>query len=699
MCNGADDLMDWCTSYTIDGLVVPDRWFEVLAAGDTVPIAAYLLSAGAPLLLEETDLRAKFMATVESERVCRADASIPIQNVVLQSVRESAWVLSADGKRRRPSEIMLSGQGVRVLKGVYARHGIDLRDPLVANHGGPAAVEALLVRLGAAASLETLGGGSLYDLLMALPERDPGGRVAPGIYRTLIEASVSVDGTPQRELFASDGKMWGWYRGREGYLPVSQLRYNANLTVTKPIEAHIALVSIPRRMNTALVKELFGIAALTSEEIKLELMSEGTEYDVGSEDANEHLRSALPYIYALRLARNLDERGREQALLRRAVLRVCKSAQIAATLPGGGTERIVLAEPGERIVVDTTLVFVGEYRLGGERALTFWLGVAEVVAELMGREVADEVGGVLRCASPAEMMEVLRVRLGQDADDKLAEARSRLVEVAEEVEGVDPPVYALPPPREGGVGPTPPTTAVEQTVSLAGGEGGEGSAEALSEADGSSTSRSFRHVEGPAKKSAKRRRLVVVGPGGGGGGGGGPVATEQVTFRVVEAFEESEGRYVVPVSHLRGADGFGCDLLSVASAEVRDAAIAAATISEAAILRRIEVKGRSTRAGEVELEDNEYRAAQRWRDRYWLYRVYVDPSRESHYEVAVLSDPLGSNAVRTVTRFNLAQGSGATWYKMVETTDDSHIGQDNVGVGKPEPEPEPDPESDAGSGA
>lgn len=144
-----------------------------------------------------------------------------------------------------------------------------------------------------------------------------------------------------------------------------------------------------------------------------------------------------------------------------------------------------------------------------------------------------------------------------------------------------------------------------------------------------------------------------------------------MTFKVVDAFERDAGRFVIPVSHLRGADSFGCDLVSVASEAVRDKAIAEQSISEADIVRHIEVKGRSSRRGEVELTDNEDRAARRLGSRYWLYRVFVDPSREAHFEIAVLSDPLNSNAVRIVTRFDLEEGSGAIWYSMVETAEDA----------------------------
>jgi hypothetical protein len=393
LCNDAQDLERVCASYEIDGLFLPDRWFKLLAEGDTAALTAYFLSSGGPLVVGEMDLRATFMAKVGRELKYRDDPSVPIPNPILHYLRESKWVQGAAGERHRPSQIMLSGHGVRVLRGVYTQHAIDVRDPLIAAHGGREALEALLTRLGTVSSLETLSGPSLYDLLLSLPERDPNGEIARGIYRTLIESSASVEDSAQRDSFRRSGKMWARHKGTDIYLPVAQLRYNANLTVTKAIEAHIPLVAIPRRMNTGLISQLFGIPPLTSEEISLSLLSEGTEYDPGSEYANEHLHSALPYIYALRLNRKVDDRGRDLSRLQKAVLRVCSRAEVAAVLPGGVQETITLEQPGERIVVDSTLVMIGEYRGGSAGSLTFWLGVAELVAELLGRDVADEVGG------------------------------------------------------------------------------------------------------------------------------------------------------------------------------------------------------------------------------------------------------------------------------------------------------------------
>jgi hypothetical protein len=660
LCANADEVRAWVNSYRIDGLHLPDRLLLTLKEGDAVAVVAYLLSSGASLLVGDIEPQAKFSALVGSERVMRMDASIPVPNTALYFLRETAWIPTVDGKRRRPAEIILSNQGMRVLRGVYSRYSLDARDDLIAACGGRQAMDALFSRLGAVASLETLSGPSLYELLQGLPERDPEGHVARSIYRTLIKSSISVEESPHRDRFLRTGRMWGHRAGNEGYLPVTELRYNANLTITKSINAHIPLVDIPMRMNTALVKQLFGISSLTSDDIQLKLLPEGTEYDPASEDANQHLRVAMPCIYALRLADNLDDRGRELNLLKNAKLRVCSRARVIATLPDEKTEELVLDQPGEGIVVDTTLVVVGHYNESSSGFLRFWLHVAELVAQLLGRDEAAEIGGILRCHTPAEMLEVLYVRLGEDADTKLAEARARFEDV---LSGDEDTQQSLPPPRMKSQDlATPLTSSSKSAAHLPLG----GSSE---ETLDPTTITTFEPIGGPENKTTKRRKLVVTGVGGGESRAG-PMATEAVTFKVVEAFERTHGRYVLGVSHLRGADSFGCDLVSVASETIRDKALTDQMITESEILRHIEVKGRSSRTGEVELTDNEYRAAERLGDRYWLYRVFVDPTQRSRFEIAVLSDPLNSNAVRTVTRFDLVEGSGATWYSMTETIEE-----------------------------
>jgi hypothetical protein len=661
-CTSPDDLRRLCRDYEIKGISLPDRWLRVLAEGDAVALSAYLLSTGGNLISEEIDQVARFQTKLSGERALWADHSVPIPNATLYFLRGSAWIPSIDGSRHRPSEIMLSSHGVRVLRGVYSRHALDAKDELLASYGGREALESLLTRLGAVSSLEMLSGQSLYELLLTLPERDPNGEVAPGIYRTLLEEGITVDESSHRDKFFESGKMWGRHQGRKLYLPVRRLRYNANLTLTTSIEDRIPLVDIPRRKSAAFVRQLFGVPALSPEEIHLEISIEGTEYDPGSEQANRHLQLSIPYIYALRLGQTLDEQGRAANLLRKAVLRVCNRAQISAVLLGEPPESVVLETPGDRFVIDTSLVVVGEYRQDAPWFLTFWLTVAELVAELLGTDIADEVGGILRCRTTSEMLEVVRVRLGADADAKLTEAQSRFRDLLQETDSDTERSIPSPSPVSYREYPQPSSHASPPIQTPEQSERAPLTGPNLLPGAGAT----FQPIDGPSSAPSKRRKLVITAMSANPCRGSGPLATEDVTFKVVEAFEEHQGRFPIRVSHLHGDEAFGCDVISVASEDTRAQAIARQSITDGEVLRYIEVKGRSNRRGDLELGENQIKAAELRTVRFFIYRVYVDPHRAWHFELAALSDPLSSNAVRNVTRFDLGEGSGAAWFLFSE---------------------------------
>jgi len=113
-------------------------------------------------------------------------------------------------------------------------------------------------------------------------------------------------------------------------------------------------------------------------------------------------------------------------------------------------------------------------------------------------------------------------------------------------------------------------------------------------------------------------------------------------------------------------------------------------------LTRVEIVGDLTRAWELAREDHNpdrSTVVLQQNGKTELWKVYrhsgqvSDEAAESSsggrrdFEVAVAvpdadvtkpggSDPLNSNAVRTVTRFDLVEGSGASWYSMVETVDE-----------------------------
>ncbi|NOZ22053.1 MAG: DUF3883 domain-containing protein [Planctomycetes bacterium] len=670
LCESPSDVRSHCSSYQISGLSVPDRFLRILKEGDPVAVMAYLMSEQQTVLAAENIESACFQAMVGGERKHWDDHAVPIPNPVLHWLRETPWIPGQDGERHRPAEIMLSSAGLRVLPSVYCRHAIDHRDELLTSRGGKQAVDAVLWRLGAVASLEMMESEQVYDLLLSLPERDPQGGSVSAIYRTLLESNITAKDGPNRSEFLRSGKVWARYQGEGQFLPMAQVRYNANVTLPDAVVSRIALLDLPRRRSATAVKQLLDVKPLSSGEVALSVVQDDTEYDVHSEDANAFLRRCIPYIYALRLGKKLDDDLRELRLLKQTSLYVCSRLAVRVSIEGQEPETLVLDRPKDRICIESQLYVVGEYDPAGAGATRFWLSVAGLMAEALGTDVVAEVGGVLRCRSEREMKEVVEGLLGPEASEKLGEARSRFEDwdIPEEDEDLV-------------ITPAGPESGQREDEDEDGGE--ETNEETTSETtsqdntdeedsgdEGEKDSR-FKETT-PPDKPKKKRRLVIKRSGGGGGGGHGPIATEDVTFKIVEAFErqDGEGRAVIDVSHIHGSEGFGCDLISVASDAVKKKALEAEEIAEGEVMRFIEVKGRSSRTGEVELTENEYRAAERLKDRYFLYRVFVDPSDPSVHEVAVLQDPVHSSATRTVTRFDLSKGSGAVWYALEEVTEE-----------------------------
>ncbi|MFH7326434.1 DUF3883 domain-containing protein [Desulfurivibrio sp. C05AmB] len=671
LCESPRDLRSNFSSYGISGLIAPDRLLRILKEGDPIAVMAYLMTEQQAVWASDFAENAYFQATIGRERDYRDDHAVPIPNPVLHWLREIAWVPGKDGKRHRPSEIMLSNTGLRILPSVYCRHAIDHKDELLASRGGKQAVDAILLRLGAVASLETMASEQVYDLLLSLPGRDPRGESVSAIYRTLLESNIAVEDGPNRSEFLRSGKVWAKHQGEGQFLPVAEVRYNANVTLPDEVVSRMALLDLPRRRNATAVSQLLNVKPLSSGEVALEVVHDVTEYDVRSEEANAFLRRCVPYIYALRLGKKLDDGFRERNLLKRTSLFVCSRLSVRVSIEGQEPETLVLDRTKDHICIESQLYVVGQYDPAGAGSTGFWLSVAGLIAEALGTDVAAEVGSVLRCQTEREMKEVVEVLLGHEASAKLDEARSRFEEWEAPEEDED--LVITPADPEDGQGDDQDSDDEEAGDDTTGESGPqEGTSEEEGDDEGQKESR-FTETTPPYSKPKKKRRLVIKRSGDGGGGGHhGPVATEDMTFKIVEAFErqDGEGRAVINVSHIRGSDGFGCDLISVASEAVKEKALAAGKIAESEVVRFIEVKGRSLRTGDVELTDNEYEAAERLKGRYFLYRVFVDPSDSSVYEVAVLRDPVHSSARRTVTRFDLSKGSEAVWYALEEVTEE-----------------------------
>ena len=108
------------------------------------------------------------------------------------------------------------------------------------------------------------------------------------------------------------------------------------------------------------------------------------------------------------------------------------------------------------------------------------------------------------------------------------------------------------------------------------------------------------------------------------------------------AFERANGRWPQIVAHLQGTRAFGCDCLSFETAEKR------------AIFRanpeRIDLVSRfiETKSGSVRFSDNEWTAASKLGERYYIYRVSFVSGGRNQAQLTIVRNPLARReAIRT----------------------------------------------------
>jgi hypothetical protein len=579
-CESAQDVKRTCNAISVLNVSLPDRFFEMIERFSPEDFAACFVTIGASFLNEDNAAGATFSACVDKEYKPRADETVRIPNPCLFFLKTTNWVpCLGDQTRRKPNEIILTHHASRYLRGVYHRHAIDVKHSSLVASGGRRAVDGLLLHLGALNSIDSMAADDMYQLLIRLPEQDPKGRGATGVYRSLIEAGFAVTPSPYQRKFFEEGRIFSNFQGGQMYLPVREVRYNANVSLPSVISHLIKLVDLPRSKNAKLIEHVLGVKPLSRHDIRLAVSQEGTTFQQCSETANGHLKKTTPYLYALRLFHKLDENQRECRLFRELRLRVCERIRLALSLFGRAQPDQELIERGQGLSADGLLFIVWDEEIEASSRTRFWCEVGNLLAELIGADISAHAANLLRCKTQREMKDVLDSVLGSEADAKLEEAFKALggEEEDEEEFEIPPPAEApAQPPVNGREAPAEPVAGGDRPANKPGD-------------DDSGQPKTFEKFQIPPKRKPAKRRLVIGPSPRHSHGPIGPVATQEQTFRVVEEFERHQGRFSIRVSHLTGNESFGCDVISVSDEATYRDAVENKRVDASDITRFIEV--------------------------------------------------------------------------------------------------------------
>lgn len=537
-----------------------------------------------------------------------------------------------------------------------------MNHPSLKEIGGRSGVESILLRLGATYSLESLKPDDLYSMLLKLPESDPQGRVAPAIYRAIIGGGIDTD-SYLKEKFIKEGCMWGKQGRTEKYFPIKDLKYLSQAVAPKAVLKEIPLVDINPHQNASEIRRIFDVPQLRREDVSILLDPETTQYQFWSSEAWRHVKRALPFLYAFRLSKTVDETGKERRLFRQTELNVCSKVGAKISLFGEKETDVVIEGDTEGLVIGNSMFLVShniEFSIGDQ---VFLRAIGNLFSDLWGLNISSDFAGFLGCDTEQQMHKLLEMEVGGKADELLNKAKVALQGDDDDRVGE---TVTVPPPRR----------KQEETTATAEPNDQEKDADKELAGDTLPERPGFKPVAPPVRAAGTKKRLVVTGRVES------PrshskktvMVDEAISLEVAVSFEENADppRYVIPVEYIKGFKSLGCDIVSVSSEEIRKRVEDGQKLNLDDVIRFIEVKGRSNRTGIIELTENQLAAAETFKSRYFLYRVFRDPVNPSHFELAILSNPADSEAKKVIrtTQFDFSGGSGAEWFQVTEQTEE-----------------------------
>jgi len=436
-----------------------------------------------------------------------------------------------------------------------------------------------------------------------------------------------MDGVPfgdKYEGFMSKGKMLGRVKGEVSYCPINKLYYVDNITLPSNLTEEFPLLELDKRRGAAKVKKLFGVEQLTRDNIKIDI-THSMEHNA-SQSFQSDFERLKPYIYALRVEE--DTNRTNLSALRRLKVKLCKSVRVAVEI--SGEKREIDLNEGDSVSIDTVAYLVSEpsdYSRSFLHDEIIADALGEIVSNILKVDVNNEIARLVSCSSNKRSLLLDRI-VGGSGKERMEKARELLKapEEKDDKETFTKPSPWTPPPKaaEETAKEKPEEEASQEEPKLA--EVGSVSARDLGPPPSSQEKKVVaRRIQGNPKTSKTPHTKKRVNPD----------RAENLALR----FEEFQDRYPVKVSHIRGFEAYGCDILSFKSEE--DFILFKEESNPDIVERFIEVKGSTNEKGPIILGGNELASAQTYREKFFLYRIYEDENT-GIFELIALNDPLGT---------------------------------------------------------
>lgn len=571
----------------------------------------------------EGDKSTTFEVRPHAKQLYRKLSNQKIPSHPLWLLKTTAWLPTEGGKRLPPVKCCLD-RGVKDISPIIGFPAVDMEHPLIKELNlDTTAIEIALNKIGVVNALDKLPPESFYEILLELPKIDPAGAKAKSIYRRLFTRTETevVSINDKYKEFLKQGKMLGKKNGKLEYYPVSQLYYLENITLPQNIADQYPLLEFDRRRGADKIKRIFGVEQLTTDKIQIEIVS--SEEHPCSKNFQDEVERLKPYIYAMRVEEDINRI--QLNTLRRFKINLCRSTRVAMLIDKN--KREIDLQNGDSINIDSSAYLVAEPSDYTRPLLEDHFiadSIGEIISNILKVDINQEVVNIATC--PVDKRDSFLDRItGGSGSERLIRAKE-LFKFSEDKESpfAKPHDWRLPEPRDTSQKPILPIPA-EKTADTEPSESPIGDISVSDKGNITPVQKQLvlRKIQHNAKTNNPSHHKKRVDPD----------HAEMMARR----FEESEQRYPILVSQLRGEQSYGCDVLSFRSVE--DKNIFQNTYDLNLIDRFIEVKGSSSEKGSIILKGNQLRSAQEYKERFFIYRIYEDEDT-GIYDLVMINDPL-----------------------------------------------------------
>ncbi|MFC0271846.1 DUF3883 domain-containing protein [Metabacillus herbersteinensis] len=319
-----DDLWSVKSGRSVMQVETVDRLDDILAKAPFASILIWLLKDphARELIMEgkELDSGSHVNVPIQNKRNPRRLRADQMKSYFLWKLQTSRWIENVRGEKVDTHFCCLSKTFGSDFSPLIEVPAFDVyREPLSTANILAEEVEALLLKLGIGHDFRNLTTETIYRILLKLPDIDPQGTKARGIYKQIIMSKSKVDEkSPTYVRFMEEGKVLVNLKGEKTYCPVSEAFYVENRTFSEDIMNKFPVLDLERRSGNQLVRNLLGVQPLVGLRFKL---TDQPEIHHLNEKFQLDLEAFKPFVYAYRLDK--DNKHNELNRIKKLRISIC----------------------------------------------------------------------------------------------------------------------------------------------------------------------------------------------------------------------------------------------------------------------------------------------------------------------------------------------------------------------------------------